>query len=128
MIQQFDDFKEKLGANLLDLSFAEKKQIVRLLVREVVVDIKNEDILIKHALPAPKKSGHCVWGVLSPLLANLLLDDLDKTLEARGHRFVRYADDCNTYVKSQRAGERVLESIKRYLSKTQSKRYQECRG
>ena len=56
-------------------------------------------------------------GPLSPLLANLLLDDLDKTLEARGHRFARYADDCNIYVKSQRAGRRVLNSLKVYLGK-----------
>lgn len=54
-------------------------------------------------------------GPLSPLLANILLDDLDKELEARGHRFVRYADDCNIYVKSPRAGERVLASVRRFL-------------
>jgi RNA-directed DNA polymerase len=54
-------------------------------------------------------------GPLSPLLANILLDDLDKELERRGHRFVRYADDCNIYVQSQRAGERVLESVRRFL-------------
>jgi group II intron reverse transcriptase/maturase len=54
-------------------------------------------------------------GPLSPLLANILLDDLDKELERRGHRFVRYADDCNLYVQSQRAGERVLESVRRFL-------------
>jgi group II intron reverse transcriptase/maturase len=54
-------------------------------------------------------------GPLSPLLANIMLDDLDKELERRGHRFVRYADDCNIYVRSRRAGERVLESVKRYL-------------
>nr|WP_276576539.1 reverse transcriptase domain-containing protein [Caldicoprobacter algeriensis] len=47
-------------------------------------------------------------GPLSPLLANILLNDLDKELEKRGHRFVRYADDCNIYVKSKRAGERGL--------------------
>src|SRR5581483_4638699 len=46
-------------------------------------------------------------GPLSPLLANVLLDVVDKELERRGHRFVRYADDCNVYVRSQRAGERV---------------------
>lgn len=56
-------------------------------------------------------------GPLSPLLANILLDDLDKELEARGHRFVRYADDCNIYVRSQRAGERVMESVREYLEK-----------
>ena len=55
-------------------------------------------------------------GPLSPLLANLLLDELDRELEKRGHRFIRYADDCNIYVRSLRAGLRVLESISRYLS------------
>ena len=64
----------------------------------------------------PNRAGTPQGGPLSPLLANLLLDDLDKTLEARGHRFVRYADDCNIYVKSKRAGERVLTNLKRYLS------------
>ncbi|MCK4304511.1 MAG: group II intron reverse transcriptase/maturase [Candidatus Eisenbacteria sp.] len=54
---------------------------------------------------------------LSPLLANLLLDDLDKELERRGHRFVRYADDGNTYVRSRRAGERVKASVTRYLER-----------
>ncbi len=52
---------------------------------------------------------------LSPLLANLLLDDLDKELERRGHRFVRYADDCNIYLKSERAGHRVMKSITTFL-------------
>ena len=56
-------------------------------------------------------------GPLSPLLSNILLDELDRELERRGHRFVRYADDCNIYVRSQRAGERVLESIERFLAK-----------
>jgi group II intron reverse transcriptase/maturase len=54
-------------------------------------------------------------GPLSPLLSNVMLDDLDKELEKRGHRFVRYADDCNIYVKSQRAGERVMGNVKRFL-------------
>lgn len=66
----------------------------------------------------PNRAGMPQGGPLSPLLANLLLDELDKTLEARGHRFARYADDCNIYVKSRRAGERVLGSIKRYLNDT----------
>jgi group II intron reverse transcriptase/maturase len=56
-------------------------------------------------------------GPLSPLLSNILLDDLDKELEKRGHKFVRYADDCNIYVKTQRAGERVMESVKAFLEK-----------
>jgi group II intron reverse transcriptase/maturase len=54
-------------------------------------------------------------GPLSPLLANIMLDDLDKELEKRGHRFVRYADDCNIYVRSKRAGERVMNSLRRFL-------------
>lgn len=54
-------------------------------------------------------------GPLSPLLANLLLDDLDQLLESRGHRFCRYADDCNIYVRSLAAGQRVMESLTRFL-------------
>jgi RNA-directed DNA polymerase len=54
-------------------------------------------------------------GPLSPLLSNILLDDLDKELEKRGHRFSRYADDCNIYVGSRRAGERVMKSLIRFL-------------
>jgi RNA-directed DNA polymerase len=56
-------------------------------------------------------------GPLSPLLSNVMLDDLDKELEKRGHKFVRYADDCNIYVKTQRAGERVMESVREFLEK-----------
>jgi len=56
-------------------------------------------------------------GPLSPLLSNIMLNDLDRELEKRGHRFVRYADDCNIYVKTQRAGERVMESVKAFLEK-----------
>ncbi|MBU0637215.1 group II intron reverse transcriptase/maturase [Patescibacteria group bacterium] len=56
-------------------------------------------------------------GPLSPLLANLMLDNLDRELERRGHRFVRYADDCNIYVKSRRAGSRVLRSVSQFLSR-----------
>jgi RNA-directed DNA polymerase len=56
-------------------------------------------------------------GPLSPLLSNILLDDMDKELERRGHKFVRYADDCNIYVKTQRAGERVMKSVEAFLEK-----------
>ena len=54
--------------------------------------------------------------VLSPLLSNLVLDDLDKELARRGHRFCRYADDCNIYARSRRAGERVMASVSRFLT------------
>jgi group II intron reverse transcriptase/maturase len=56
-------------------------------------------------------------GPLSPLLSNIMLNDLDRELEERGHKFVRYADDCNIYVKTEQAGERVLKSMKQYLEK-----------
>jgi RNA-directed DNA polymerase len=56
-------------------------------------------------------------GPLSPLLSNIMLDDLDKELEKRGHAFCRYADDCNIYVKSEEAGKRVMESIRQFLEK-----------
>lgn len=56
-------------------------------------------------------------GPLSPLLSNIVLDELDKELESRGHKFVRYADDCNIYVKSQRAGERTMKSVQIFIEK-----------
>jgi len=67
-------------------------------------------------------------GPLSPLLANILLDDLDKELERRGHAFVRYADDCNIYVGSQRAGERVKEGVTRFLAKRLSLEVNEAKS
>ena len=65
----------------------------------------------------PRKEGTPQGGPLSPLLSNLYLDELDKELESRGHRFVCYADDCNIYVKSKRAGQRVKESVTRWIEK-----------
>lgn len=65
----------------------------------------------------PCKQGVPQGGPLSPLLSNIILDKLDKELEKRGHRFIRYADDCSIYVKSKRAGERVMESISAYIEK-----------
>src|ERR1700757_1245512 len=64
-----------------------------------------------------KKVTFCVRGVISPLLSNLVLDELDRELERRGHRFVRYADDCNIYVGSERAGQRVMESVTRFITR-----------
>src|SRR6266705_6275045 len=73
--------------------------------------------LLEGGLVGPTEEGTPQGGPLSPLLSNLMLDVLDKELEKRGHRFVRYADDCNIYVRSQKAGERVMESIERFLAK-----------
>jgi RNA-directed DNA polymerase len=68
-------------------------------------------------LVEPSREGTPQGGPLSPLLSNILLDELDKELERRGHSFCRYADDCNIYVASQRAGERVKESVTAFLAK-----------
>jgi RNA-directed DNA polymerase len=64
---------------------------------------------------SPRTEGTPQGGPLSPLLSNILLDELDKELEHRGHRFVRYADDCNVYVRSKAAGQRVMASLERFL-------------
>jgi RNA-directed DNA polymerase len=68
-------------------------------------------------LVGPTEQGTPQGGPLSPLLSNLMLDVLDKELETRGHRFVRYADDCNIYVRSRRAGERVMANVERFLER-----------
>jgi len=73
--------------------------------------------IMENGLVSPTDEGTPQGGPLSPLLSNIMLDDLDKELERRGHSFVRYADDCNIYVKTERAGQRVMEGIKRFLTK-----------
>ena len=73
--------------------------------------------VMEGGLVSPTEEGTPQGGPLSPLLSNLMLDVLDKELEKRGHRFVRYADDCNIYVRSQRAGERVMAGIEKFLGK-----------
>ena len=72
--------------------------------------------VMEGGLVSPSVEGTPQGGPLSPLLSNLVLDELDRELEARGHRFVRYADDCNIYVRSERAGQRVMESIKQFVT------------
>jgi RNA-directed DNA polymerase len=73
--------------------------------------------VLADGLVGPTEEGTPQGGPLSPLLSNLMLDVLDKELEKRGYHFVRYADDCNIYVRSQRAGERVMASIEQFLAK-----------
>src|SRR5271157_867702 len=71
--------------------------------------------LMQDGVCVAREEGTPQGGPLSPLLANLLLDDLDQLLESRDHRFCRYADDCNIYVRSLAAGQRVMESVTRFL-------------
>jgi RNA-directed DNA polymerase len=73
--------------------------------------------VLEDGLVSPVTEGTPQGGPLSPLLSNLMLDVLDKEIERRGHRFVRYADDCNIYVRSLRAGERVMASVSQFLEK-----------
>lgn len=75
-----------------------------------------------------REDGTPQGGPLSPLLANIMLDDLDRFLERRGHRFCRYADDCNVYVRSRRAGERVKGAMTRFLTKELSLRVNEAKS
>ncbi len=73
--------------------------------------------ILTNGLAMERYEGTPQGGPLSPLLANVLLDEVDKELEKRGHAFVRYADDCNVYVRSRRAGERAMELLKRLYTK-----------
>ncbi len=73
--------------------------------------------VMEGGLVSPSEEGTPQGGPLSPLLSNLMLHELDKELEKRGHRFCRYADDCNIYVKSERAGQRVMESISSFITR-----------
>jgi len=81
--------------------------VIRLVRAYLNADIADGDVTIKRSRGTPQ------GGPLSPLLANLLLDEVDKELERRGHAFCRYADDCNVYVRSKRAGERVMALLRR---------------
>jgi RNA-directed DNA polymerase len=86
------------------------KRVLKLIRGFLAVGVVLEDGLVE-----AREEGTPQGGPLSPLLSNLVLDELDKELERRGHRFVRYADDCNIYVRSERAGKRVLASVRRYV-------------
>ncbi|MGF7186963.1 group II intron reverse transcriptase/maturase [Desulfitispora alkaliphila] len=87
------------------------KRVLKLIRRYLQSGILLDGIVVKSEEGTPQ------GGPLSPLLANILLDDLDKELEKRGHKFCRYADDVNIYTKSKRAGQRVMESVTAYLEK-----------
>nr|WP_289113467.1 group II intron reverse transcriptase/maturase [uncultured Halomonas sp.] len=105
-------FFDRVNHDLLMARVARRvddKRVLRLIRRYL------EAGMFQHGLPTPRRRGTPQGGPLSPLLANILLDDMDKALERRGHRFCRYADDLQVYVRSQRAGERVMASLSDFL-------------
>jgi len=85
------------------------KRVLKLIRKYLESGIMINGLKIKNEEGTPQ------GGPLSPLLANIMLDELDKELERRGHRYCRYADDCNIYVRSRKAGERVMASVTRYI-------------
>src|SRR5262247_4387209 len=87
------------------------KRILRLIRRYLQAG------MMEGGLTTQRREGTPQGGPLSPLLSNILLDELDKELERRGHKFCRYADDCNVYVQSRSAGERVLKSLTKFLER-----------
>ena len=87
----------------------EDKRVLKLIRRYLQAGVLLDGVVSVRSEGTPQ------GGPLSPLLSNILLDDLDKELERRGHAFCRYADDCNVYVKSRRAGERVMASLVQFL-------------
>jgi group II intron reverse transcriptase/maturase len=104
----FDNVNHDLLMHLVSKKIKDKR-VLKLIRRYLNSGVMLKGMLVKTEKGAPQ------GGPLSPLLSNILLDELDKELERRGHRFCRYADDCNIYVKSLRAGKRVLESITKFL-------------
>src|SRR5215470_16125622 len=84
-------------------------------LRKLIRAFLNAGVM-ENGLVSPSVEGTPQGGPLSPLLSNLVLDELDRELERRGHCYVRYADDCNIYVRSEKAGRRVMESITRFIT------------
>jgi len=84
--------------------------------------------VMENGLVSPSVEGTPQGGPLSPLLSNLVLDELDRELERRGHRFVRYADDSDIYVRSERAGQRVMESVTRFITQKLKLRVNEAKS
>lgn len=109
-----EKFFDRVNHDVLMARVARKVKDKRLL--KLIRAYLNAGIMVEGVVQ-PRDEGTPQGGPLSPLLSNILLDDLDKELERRDHRFCRYADDCNVYVQSKVAGERVMGSLGRFLEK-----------
>lgn len=108
-----EKFFDRVNHDRLMSTLAKRIEDKRLL--KIIRAFLNAGVM-ENGLVKPTEEGTPQGGNLSPLLSNIVLDELDKELEKRGHRFARYADDCNIYVKSERAGKRVMESITRFIT------------
>jgi RNA-directed DNA polymerase len=107
-----EKFFDRVNHDILMARLARRiadKRLLRIVRRFLQAGLMQDGVCVERDEGTPQ------GGPLSPLLSNLLLDDLDKELERRGHRFCRYADDCNIYVQTKAAGERVLASITQFL-------------
>jgi len=110
-----EKFFDKVNHDILMSRLARRfgdKRLLLLIRRFLTAGMMEHGVIC-----TPRTEGMAQGSPLSPLLSNILLDELDKELEKRGHKFVRFADDCNVYVKSQAAAERVLRSLTIWLSK-----------
>ena len=108
-----EKFFDRVNQDLLMARVAQRvtdKRLLKLIRAFLNAGVKE------NGLVSPTDEGTPQGGPLSPLLSNLMLDDLDRELERRGHRFCRYADDVNIYVRSRRAGERVMESVCHFVT------------
>ncbi|HMB93811.1 MAG TPA: reverse transcriptase domain-containing protein [Rhodothermales bacterium] len=110
-----EKFFDRLNHDVLTSRIARKvgdKRVLRLIRRYLQAGAMTGGVVSQRSEGTPQ------GGPISPLLSNILLDDLDKELERRSHRFCRYADDCNIYVRSKAAAERVMTSITGFLART----------
>lgn len=108
-----EQFFDRVGHDKLMATLAKRindKRLLKLLRAFLTAGV------LEKGLVSPTAAGTPQGGPLSPLLSNIVLDELDREVERRGLRFVRYADDCNIYVRSRRAGLRVMESLTRFLT------------
>lgn len=109
-----EKFFDKVNHDRLMGTLAKRIEDKRLL--KLIRKYLKSGIMI-NGLVKPSEEGTPQGGPLSPLLSNIVLDELDKELESRGHRFVRYADDCNIYVKTEKAGNRVMDSVTSFIER-----------
>ena len=110
-----EKFFDRVNHDILMGRVAKRERDKRVL--KLIRAFLNAGVVMEDGVVVRMEEGTPQGGPLSPLLSNLMLDDLDRELERREHRFVRYADDCNIYVRTERAGQRVMESVSEYITK-----------